>query len=58
MRPARLLKPILPTFFLMATSSNRTLANVLFGIIYWSLVGIPLAWGIWKTAAKLPALFH
>ena len=24
---------------------------------YWLVVGIPLAWGIWKTLMKLPALF-
>ena len=26
--------------------------------IYWTVVGVPLAWGIWKTLAKLPALFQ
>lgn len=26
--------------------------------VYWVVVGIPLAWGIWKTALKLPALFQ
>jgi hypothetical protein len=26
--------------------------------IYWLVVGVPLAWGIWKTLVKLPALFH
>ncbi len=26
--------------------------------IYWLVVGIPLAWGIWKTLIKLPALFQ
>jgi len=26
--------------------------------LYWLAVGIPLAWGIWKTAIKLPALFQ
>jgi hypothetical protein len=25
--------------------------------IYWLIVGIPLAWGIWTTLLKLPALF-
>jgi hypothetical protein len=25
---------------------------------YWMVVGLPLAWGIWKTLAKLPALFQ
>jgi hypothetical protein len=27
-------------------------------IIYWAVVSLPLAWGIWKTAVKLPALFQ
>jgi len=26
--------------------------------IYWTVVGLPLAWGIWKTAIALPALFQ
>jgi len=25
--------------------------------VYWLGVGIPLAWGIWNTLLKLPALF-
>jgi len=25
---------------------------------YWLVVGVPLAWGIWKTLTKLPALFQ
>jgi hypothetical protein len=25
---------------------------------YWLIVGIPLAWGVWKTLVKLPALFQ
>jgi len=25
--------------------------------LYWLIVGIPLAWGIWTTLLKLPALF-
>ena len=25
--------------------------------IYWLVVGIPPAWGIWTTLLKLPALF-
>ena len=25
--------------------------------VYWLVVGIPLAWGIWNTLLKLPALF-
>jgi hypothetical protein len=27
-------------------------------VFYWVVVGIPLAWGVWKTVAKLPALFQ
>ena len=27
-------------------------------IVCWLIVGIPLAWGIWKTLTKLPALFQ
>jgi hypothetical protein len=27
-------------------------------IISWTVVGIPLIWGIWTTAVKLPALFR
>ena len=27
-------------------------------LLYWLVVGIPLAWGIFKTIQKLPALFN
>lgn len=27
-------------------------------LLSWLVVGIPLAWGIWKTLIKLPALFQ
>jgi hypothetical protein len=27
-------------------------------VVYWLVVGIPLIWGVWKTAVKLPALFQ
>jgi hypothetical protein len=27
-------------------------------VAYWLVVGIPLAWGVWKTLLKLPALFE
>jgi hypothetical protein len=27
-------------------------------VIYWTVVSLPLLWGIWKTAIKLPALFQ
>ena len=27
-------------------------------IIYWAIVGVPLAWGVYKTLLKLPALFQ
>lgn len=26
-------------------------------LLYWTVVGIPLAWGIWTTVLKLKALF-
>jgi hypothetical protein len=26
--------------------------------ISWTVVGLPLIWGIWKTLVKLPALFQ
>ena len=26
--------------------------------LYWAVVGVPLAWGVYKTVLKLPALFH
>jgi hypothetical protein len=27
-------------------------------LVYWLVVGLPLAWGVWKTILKLPALFQ
>ena len=27
-------------------------------LLYWLVVGIPLAWGVFKTIQKLPALFN
>ena len=27
-------------------------------ILYWAIVGVPLAWGVYKTVLKLPALFQ
>lgn len=27
-------------------------------VLYWTVVGIPLAWGIYNTVLKLPALFN
>jgi hypothetical protein len=27
-------------------------------VVYWLVVGLPLAWGVWKTVVKLPALFQ
>ena len=41
----------------MNTTSEGASQTVRF-ILYWSVVAIPLAWGIWKTALKLPALFQ
>ena len=36
---------------------NQSTDNGLKLFIYWLIVGIPLAWGIWNTLLKLPALF-
>jgi hypothetical protein len=36
---------------------NQSTGNALKLFIYWLIVGIPLAWGIWNTLLKLPALF-
>ena len=36
---------------------NQSTNNGLKLFIYWLVVGIPLAWGIWNTLLKLPALF-
>jgi hypothetical protein len=27
-------------------------------LLYWLIVGLPLAWGVWKTLLKLPTLFQ
>ena len=27
-------------------------------LLYWAVVGAPLAWGVYKTVLKLPALFQ
>ena len=27
-------------------------------ILYWAIVGVPLAWGVYMTALKLPAFFQ
>jgi hypothetical protein len=35
---------------------NPSTDNGLKLFIYWLVVGIPLAWGIWNTLLKLPAL--
>jgi len=38
------------------TAQNKT--SGLQVAIYWVVVSVPLMWGIWKTAIKLPALFQ
>ena len=40
----------------MKTSSAASSSLQLW--IYWGVVGFPLAWGVWKTVIKLPALFE
>jgi hypothetical protein len=37
---------------------NQSRGNALTLLLYWTVVGIPLVWGIWTTALKLPALFR
>jgi hypothetical protein len=41
----------------MEASNQSGGGNALKLLIYWLIVGIPLAWGIWLTVLKLPALF-
>jgi len=36
-------------------TASTTVAQLAF---YWTIVGVPLAWGVWKTLVKLPALFQ
>jgi hypothetical protein len=42
---------------MMNKPSAEKASAVLF-VIYWSVVAIPLAWGVWKTMLQLPALFQ
>ena len=44
------------TFIAMESSKSSGLAVKL--MAYWMVVGVPLAWGVWKTLIKLPALFQ
>jgi hypothetical protein len=39
-------------------NSDRPKASGVQLAIYWTVVSLPLLWGIWKTAIKLPALFQ
>lgn len=41
----------------MATQKKST-GNALHLFISWTIVGIPLVWGVWTTISKLPALFR
>jgi hypothetical protein len=36
---------------------HQSTDNKLKLFMYWLIVGVPLAWGIWTTLLKLPALF-
>lgn len=38
--------------------SHRLKSSGLQLAVYWTVVGLPLLWGILKTAIKLPALFQ
>jgi hypothetical protein len=37
---------------------NPAPKSILQFVFYWLVVGVPLAWGVWKTVIKLPALFQ
>ena len=37
---------------------NSASAPAMQFVFYWLVVSIPLAWGVWKTLVKLPALFQ
>jgi hypothetical protein len=37
---------------------NPAPISVMQCVVYWLVVGLPLAWGVWKTLMKLPALFQ
>lgn len=39
------------------TKGDQTNGNAVQLIVYWTVVGVPLAWGIWNTLLKLKALF-
>jgi hypothetical protein len=41
----------------MNKPSEESAFPILF-VFYWSVVAIPLAWGVWKTLLQLPALFQ
>ena len=38
--------------------TNESAGNGVRILLYWLVVGIPLAWGVFKTIQKLPALFN
>lgn len=42
----------------MNESSETRHSYALQMLVYWLVVGLPLAWGVWKTILKLPALFQ
>jgi hypothetical protein len=39
------------------TDEQHTSSSAARLVLYWTVVGIPLAWGIWTTVLKLKALF-
>lgn len=41
-----------------SSTSNTAESSPLLMIIYWLVVGIPLAWGVFQTAQKSVPLFH
>lgn len=39
------------------TNQDQTSSSAARLFLYWTVVGVPLAWGIWNTVLKLKALF-
>lgn len=56
--------PILPAanlanrFLMDQPNSPSSGSSTMQLVLYWAIVGVPLAWGVYKTLLKLPALFQ
>lgn len=40
------------------STQNTSSGNGAKLLVYWLVVGVPLAWGVYNTLLKLPALFR